>query len=134
MQTIPEEAIRLLQHANVAHLATLMPDGSPKVEPVWISLRGGDLLVTTDEKSIKTANLRKDPRVAISIVDRDTPLEQLLIRGRVVGFEPDDELAVLDEMSERYLGRPFPRRRWSARVVFVIEPDVVRHYRSPLAG
>ncbi len=123
---------RLIDAANFAHLATLQPDGSPKVEPVWIGREGDRIVVATDRKSLKSINLERDPRVAISLVSRDNPYEQLLIRGRVVESRDDNDLVGLDALSEAYLGKPFPRRKWSSRVLYVIEPSVARHYLSPL--
>jgi len=123
---------RLLDARNFAHLSTLMPDGAPKVEPVWVMREGSNVLVATDRKSLKVGNVEADPRVAISIVDFDDPYEELLIRGTVVEIRPDPEMAVLDALSEKYLGAPFARRRWSDRVVLVVEPRLARHYRSAL--
>lgn len=123
---------RLIDAASFAHLATLEADGSPKVEPVWLGREGDRLLVATDRKSRKAINLERDPRVAISLVARENPYEQLLIRGRVVESRDDDDLACLDALSEAYLGKPFPRRKWSSRVVYVIEPGVARYSVSPL--
>jgi PPOX class probable F420-dependent enzyme len=126
------EVCRLLDGANFASLATLMPDGEPKVEPVWVGRDGNLILVTTDGKSLKARNAGHDPRVALSVIAFDDPYEQVLVRGHVIEVRPDHDLAVLDEMSGRYLGTPFPRRKWSNRVVLVIAPAVVRHYRSSL--
>ena len=126
------DAVRLVDAPNVAHLATLMPDGWPKVEPVWIGRDGDLLLVATDAKSLKARNVAHDARVAVSVTDEDNPYEQLLVRGTVVEVRTDDDLAVLDTLSRKYLGEPFARRRWSARVVLVIRADVARHYVSPL--
>jgi PPOX class probable F420-dependent enzyme len=123
---------RLIDAANFAHLATVQPDGSPKVEPVWIGREGDRIVVATDRKSLKSINLERDPRVAISLVSRDNPYEQLLIRGRVVESRDDNDLVGLDALSEAYLGKPFPRRKWSSRVLYLIEPSVARHYVSPL--
>jgi PPOX class probable F420-dependent enzyme len=123
---------RLIDAANFAHLATLQADGSPKVEPVWLGREGDRLLVATDRKSLKSSNLDRDPRVAISLVARENPYEQLLIRGQVVECRDDDDLVGLDTLSQAYLGKPFPRRKWSSRVLYVIEPSVARHYVSPL--
>jgi PPOX class probable F420-dependent enzyme len=123
---------RLIDGANFAHLATLQADGAPKVEPVWIGREGDRLLIATDRRSLKSINIERDPRVAISLVARENPYEQLLIRGRVVETRDDADLAGLDALSAAYLGRPFPRRKWSSRVLFVIEPSVARHYVSPL--
>ncbi len=123
---------RLVDAPNFAALATLMPDGAPKVEPVWIGREGDRLLIATDRRSLKGRNIEIDPRVALSITSHHDPYEQVLIRGRVVEMRPDDDLAVLDTLSERYLGRPFPRRRWPSRVVYVVEPTLARYYKSPL--
>ena len=126
------EIRRLLDGPNFAALATLMPDGSPKVESVWVGREGDHVLVATDSRGVKGRNLEGDARVALSITDFDDPYEQAMIRGRVVETRPDDDLRVLDALSDRYLGRPFPRRKWSSRVVYVIEAHVARHAKSPL--
>jgi PPOX class probable F420-dependent enzyme len=123
---------RIVDATNFAHLSTLMPDGSPKVEPVWIGREGDHLLIATDRRSLKGRNLDLDPRVALSITSQDNPYEQVLIRGRVIETRPDDDLTVLDALSERYLGGPFPRRRWTSRVVYVVAASVARYYKSPL--
>jgi PPOX class probable F420-dependent enzyme len=122
----------LLDGANFAHLSTLQSDGSPKVEPVWVGREGDRVLVTSDAGTLKGRNIERDPRVALSIIDFDNPYDQLLIRGRVVEVRPDDDLSVLDALSQRYTSAPFPRRKWKRRAVYVIEPSVARHYRSPL--
>jgi PPOX class probable F420-dependent enzyme len=126
------DARRLLEGVNFAHLATLMADGAPKVEPVWAELDGDLVLVATDAKSIKARNVERDARVALSVTAFDNPYDQLLVRGRVAEIRPDDDLVVLDRMSQKYLGTPFPRRRWSKRLVLAVAADVARHYRSSL--
>jgi len=130
--TLSDDAKRLLDGANFAHLSTLQEDGSPKVEPVWVAREGDRVLVTSDANSLKGKNLARDPRVALSIVDFVNPYEQLLVRGRVVERRPDDELVFLDELAQRYTSAPFGRRKWRARIVYVIEPTVARYYQSPL--
>lgn len=132
MKRLTDAMKRLIDDASFAHLATLEPDGSPKVEPVWLGREGDRLLVATDRRSRKALNIDRDARVALSLVARRNPYEQLLIRGRVVETRDDGDLAALDALSEAYLGMPFPRRRWSSRVVYLIEASVARHYVSPL--
>ncbi|MBY0401707.1 TIGR03618 family F420-dependent PPOX class oxidoreductase [Myxococcota bacterium] len=129
---LTDDMKRLIDSAGYAHLATLEADGSPKVEPVWLGREGDRLLVATDRKSRKSINLERDPRVAISLIARDNPYEQLLIRGRVVEDRSDDDLVGLDALSQAYLGKPFPRRKWSSRVLYVIEATVARYHVSPL--
>jgi PPOX class probable F420-dependent enzyme len=131
--TLSDDARALLDAPNIGHLATLMPAGEPKVEPVWVGRDGDLVLVTTDERSLKARNVVGDARVALSVTDAANPYRQLLVRGRVVELRPDNDLVVLDAFSEKYLGAPFPRRRWSTRVVLVIEPALARAYTSPLA-
>jgi PPOX class probable F420-dependent enzyme len=109
-----------------------MEGGAPKVDPVWVDVEGDRVLVATDAKSIKAVNVERDPRVALSVIAFDNPYDQVLVRGRVVEVRGDHDMAALDGLSQKYLGGPFPRRRWSKRVVLVIEPDVARHYRSSL--
>jgi len=123
---------RVLDRRCFAHLATLQPDGAPKVEPVWVGREGERLLIATDERTLKGRNMRRDPRVAISIIDFENPYEQVLIRGRVVEVRADRELIGLDALAQKYLGRAFPRRDWPSRALFVIEADMARYYRSPL--
>ena len=126
------DVCRLLDAANFAALSTLMPDGSPKVEPVWVGRDGDHVLIATDQRGVKGQNIELDKRVALAVTDFDNPYEQALIRGRVIETRDDNDLRVLDVLSEQYLNKPFPRRKWSSRVVYVIEADVARYYKSPL--
>jgi PPOX class probable F420-dependent enzyme len=129
---LPDEIKRLIDAPNFAHLSTLMEDGWPKAEPVWVGRDGDRIIVATDRKSIKSINMDRDPRVALSITDYLNPYEQALIRGRVVEARDDNDLKILDAMSLKYLGGPFPRRKWSTRVAYFIEPVLARYYKSPL--
>jgi PPOX class probable F420-dependent enzyme len=130
--SLNDDARRLLAGPNYGYLATLLDGGQPKVDPVWVGHEGDLVLVTTDGKSIKARNVARDDRVALAVTAFDDPYDQLQVRGRVVEVRPDDDLAVLDRLSEKYLGGPFPRRRWSQRVVLVIAPDLARTSHSPL--
>jgi PPOX class probable F420-dependent enzyme len=131
-KTLSDDARRLIDAPNIAHLTTLMEDGSPKAEPVWIGRDGDRIIVCTDHKSLKGINIDRDPRVALSITDFDNPYEQLLIRGRVVEARDDGDLKIMDGLSQKYIGAPFPRRKWPSRVAYFIEADVARYYLSPL--
>ncbi len=129
---LSDDAKQLLDGANFAHLSTLQSDGSPKVEPVWVGREGDLVLVTSDANTLKGKNIERDRRVPLSIVDQANPYEQLLIRGRVSEIRPDDDLAFLDSLSQRYTSAPFPRRKWKQRVIYVITPSIARHYQSAL--
>lgn len=129
---LSDEAKELIDAPNFAHLATVMVDGSPQVAPVWVHREGDRILVGTGEGTLKSRNTRRDARVALSIVDSGDPYRELQIRGRVVERRPDDDLAVMDRLAQKYTGEPFPWRSLTGRVVLVIEPLRVRHGRLPL--
>ena len=128
---LPPEARALIDGPNFAHLATLMPDGSPQSVPVWVLREGDRLLVCTSEGSLKGRNTRRDPRVALSIVDFRDPYEEVQLRGRVVERRPDPDLRIMDPVSHKYTGKPFPMRTPEGRVALVIEIDKVRYTKLP---
>ena len=84
MAAIPEKFLDLLQKKAFAQLATLMPDGSPHVAPVWCDYDGHNIIINTAKGRVKDRNMRRDPRVGIDILDPDNPYRHLSIRGRVV--------------------------------------------------
>ena len=127
------EAKALVDRPNFAHLATLMADGSPQSVPVWVGREGDRLLVCTSEGSLKGRNTRRDPRVALSIVDFHNPYEEVQLQGRVVERRPDPDLAIMDPVSYKYTGKPFPMRGPEGRVALVIEVDKVRYTKLPFA-
>src|SRR5947209_12742620 len=115
------EAKALIDRPNFAHLATLMTDGSPHSVPVWVGREGDRLLVCTSEGSLKGRNTRRDPRVALSIVDFHDPYEEVQLRGRVVERRPDPGLKIMDPVSHKYTGKAFPMRSHEGRVALLIE-------------
>ena len=120
--TLTDDVKRLFDGPNFAHLATVMPDGSPQSAPVWVTREGDRILVGTGEGSLKAKNTRRDPRVALSIVDGTNPYVEAQIRGRVVERRPDPKFEVKDETAHKYTGKPFPWRNPDA-VTLVIEVD-----------
>ena len=122
----------LLEEPNFAHLASLLPDGSPQSAPVWVGVEGDHILVATGEGSLKAKNTRRDPRVSVSIVAMDNPYREAQIRGRVVERRPDRDLKVMDQISHKYTSAPFPMRNHpDQRVVLVIEIERVRYQVLP---
>lgn len=128
---LPQEIKQLVDRPNFAHLATLMPDGSPQSAPVWVGRDGDRILVCTGEGSLKARNTRRDPRVALSIVDFHDPYMETQIRGRVVERRPDPDLAIMDPVSRKYTGKPFPMRNPEGRVALVIEVEKARYVKLP---
>ena len=124
---ISEGIRKLLEAPNFASLATLMPDGSPQVTPVWVDFDGTHILVNTAEGRQKPRNVRRDPRVAVSIFDHQSPYSYATIRGRVVEITNEGAEQHIDRMAKKYLGRdtyPF-RAPGERRVIFKIEPEQV---------
>ena len=120
MAELPDSVRGLLARANFAHVATVLPSGAPHSVPVWIALEGERIAFFTQEGSRKARNLAADPRVAISIVDHEDPYRMAQIRGRVMETVGGDQaLEIMDRMSVRYTGRPFPVRRGIALLVEV---------------
>jgi PPOX class probable F420-dependent enzyme len=125
------EVRQLIDRPNFAHLATLMPDGAPQSVPVWIGREGERLVICTGENSLKAKNTRRDPRVALSIVDFTNPYEEVQIRGRVVERRPDPELKIMDPISHKYTGKPFPMRQPEGRLALMIEVEKARYTKLP---
>ncbi len=130
--TLSEGVKKLFLEPNFAHLATLMADGSPQVTPVWVDLEDGRILVNTAEGRAKPRNVRRDPRVAISITKQDNPYASAFIRGRVVEMRHEGADELIDKLAKKYLGQDrYPwRQPGEQRVIMVIEPE---HVRSMMA-
>jgi len=128
---LSDEVKTLLDRPNYAHLATVMANGAPHVTPVWVAREGDRVLLGIRDDSLKGRNTRRDPRVALSIVDVDDPYRMAELRGRVVERRPDPELSDKDVMSRKYVGKPFPWR-YPKSVVLVIEVERARYQAIPL--
>ena len=128
---LSDEIKALLDRPNYAHLATVMADGSPHAAPVWVAREGDRVLLGIREDSVKGKNSRREPRVALSIVDVDDPYAMAQIRGRVVERRSDGDMAAKDAMSKKYTGQPFPWR-YSGGVVLVVEVERARYQKIPL--
>ena len=122
MASLPANVRVLIEGANFAHVATILPDGAPHSVPVWVGLEGERIAFLTSPDSRKARNLAREPRIAISITDRENPHRMAQIRGQVVErIEGETAWRIIDQMSNKYLGMPYPDR--SDRVVFLVEPE-----------
>jgi PPOX class probable F420-dependent enzyme len=121
MAELAPEIRELFEKANYGHLATIMPDGSPASVAVWVGMEGDRIVFFTQPWSPKARNVAADPRVAISVIDRDNPYRTGRIRGRVVATRDGDAaLEVIDRLARKFTGRDFPMR---SGIVYEIEAD-----------
>ena len=129
MAELTPEVKELLDEPNLAHFVTLMKNGSPQVTPVWVTHDGSHVLINTAEGRQKPRNLRRDPRVALSVVDRNSSQRYVQIRGRVVetvGGEPAWQS--IEELSAKYSGNSsYPRRPGEERIIVKILPEHVSY-------
>ncbi|MGD0676233.1 MAG: PPOX class F420-dependent oxidoreductase [Polyangiaceae bacterium] len=126
--TIPEKFLPVLTEKKaLAHLATLMPDGSPQVTPVWFLYQNGKFIVNTARGRIKDRNMTQNALVALSIVDPDNPYAHLAVRGKIVHATEEGAKASIDTLAKKYLGQdtyPFGQPG-EVRVIYEIEPTSV---------
>ena len=115
---------QLFQQKNLIFISTINFDGSPQLTPVWGDYDNGHVLVNTAEGRLKHKNVLRDPRVAISVVDHDNPLNMTTIKGKVVEIIPDYDYVHANKLTKQYMGideYPF-KRDGEKRIIFKIRP------------
>jgi PPOX class probable F420-dependent enzyme len=124
-QVIPEKYFDLFEKRAFASLATLMPDGSPQVTPVWCDYDGGHVMFNSARGRQKDRNVRRDPRVAMAIIDPENPYRYLEIRGRVVEITEDGAAEHINKMAKKYLGvDKYPYAQpGEVRVLYRVRPE-----------
>ena len=117
---LTEPMQKLLDGPHLAHFVTLMKDGSPQVTPVWVDHDGTHVIINTGDGRTKPRNIRRDPRVAISVVDTNSPYHYLLVRGKVVDVSGGEEAwQHIRKLSEKYTGNiEYPRREGDVRLIY----------------
>jgi PPOX class probable F420-dependent enzyme len=124
MTLLNDVARDLFAGPNLAHIATILPDGGPHSVPVMIDIEGDHLAFFTSPNSRKGRNLAADDRIAISVTDRENLVRSALVRGRVVErIGGDAGWEIVDRVFAKYTGGPYPRRE--DRVAFLVEPTHV---------
>ena len=122
--TIPSQFLDLFQKNAFASLATVMPDGTPQVTPVWVDYEGGRVIVNSARGRRKDKNMKVGASVALAIMDPDNPYRHLQVRGRVSEVTEQGADAHIDAMAMKYLGKdkyPF-RQPGEVRVIYKITP------------
>ncbi|HLB23915.1 MAG TPA: PPOX class F420-dependent oxidoreductase [Dehalococcoidia bacterium] len=121
---LSDKTKKYLEAKSFAHVATVNKDGSPQVSPVWIEHDGTHVIVNSEDKRLKVANLRRNPAVSLSIQNPENPYEYIEIRGRVTGITPNGGFEGIDRLAKKYLGQDkYPNNQpGDVRVVITIEP------------
>jgi hypothetical protein len=122
---IPAEFLGFFEKRTFAHLATVMPDGSPHTAPVWVGYDGEHILTAGARFHRRHQNMLADRRVALSIIDPDNPYNALLVRGEVVEMLKEGGIEFLDERAVLHWGSNYPFDRERPRYLIKIRPDVV---------
>jgi PPOX class probable F420-dependent enzyme len=125
MAVLSDKAKRLFSEPNIVHLATVMEDGSPQVSPIWADVTDGLIEFNTAAGRVKERNMRRDPRVALSVADRNDPYERATVRGSVVEMiEGPEARAHIDKMAKKYLGKDeYPWYKGETRIIVRVEPE-----------
>jgi PPOX class probable F420-dependent enzyme len=124
---LEEKIVKLFQQKNIVFIATLMKDGSPQLSPVWANCDSDYVYVNTAEGRIKHKNILRDPRVAVSVVSNNNPLDMTTIRGKVEKIIQDYDYTHADKLTQQYIGRnhyPFKREN-EKRIILKIKPEHV---------
>ncbi len=108
MTALPPDLVEMMRGRALCFVTTLMPDGSPDVTETWVDTDGDHVVVNTVTTHQKARNIARDPRVAVAIADPEAPARYWAVRGRVTATSTDGGDAHIDQLSQRYIGRPYP--------------------------
>ncbi len=114
---LPDDAVALLRQPNPSVVATLRADGAPVTAPTWYLWQDGSVLLNMDEGRVRLGHLRRDARLSLSVLEKDSWYTHVTLLGRVVEIREDEGLADINRLAQHYLGRDYPnqeRTRYSA--------------------
>jgi PPOX class probable F420-dependent enzyme len=125
MAKLSDKARTILTKKTFAHIATLMPDGTPHVSPVWVDVDGDTVLVNSARGRVKDENIAHDAHVALSATDPENPYSSITLRGRVTEITTEGADKHIDAMAKKYLGKDtYPGRKpGEVRVLYRIAVD-----------
>lgn len=125
MSVVPKDSEDILTKVAFGHVATIGPNGEPQVNPVWFEWDGEFLKFSQTTTRQKYRNVKRDPRIAISVQDPDDPYRYVEIRGRVERIEDDSTKAFINKMSKKYLGQDeYPYNRPDEqRIILYVRPE-----------
>ncbi|MDI5967349.1 PPOX class F420-dependent oxidoreductase [Streptomyces sp. SL13] len=124
---LPGDLLELLRGRSTCYVATTMPDGSPQLTQTWVDTDGTHVLVNSVRTHVKTRNLERDPRIALTVSDPGNPSRYFQVRGRVAAITTDGAVEHIEALAQKYLGGPYPwwGGRDQERVIYVVEAERV---------
>ena len=124
---LPDDLIALLRRPSPCFVATVMPNGSPQLTQTWVTTDGENVVINIVDGMQKARNFARDPRVALNVVDPDEVFRFYAVRGRVVSMTTERGVESINEISQKYLGTPYPNftGQPETRVIVTIEADSV---------
>jgi PPOX class probable F420-dependent enzyme len=124
---LPDPVLELIRNSGMTYLATLMPDGSPQLTQTWVDTDGDVVIINTVDGHQKLRNIRRDPRVAVTVADPNDTRRFVQLRGQVVRESTEGAVEHIEMLSERYLGQPYSwyGGRDQVRVMIYIRVDKV---------
>jgi PPOX class probable F420-dependent enzyme len=126
-EPLPDDLLDLLRKPSPCFVATVMPDGSPQLTQTWVTTDGEHVIINIVDGNQKIKNIVRDPRVALNIVDPNEVFRFYAVRGRVISYATEGGAEGIEELSQKYLGIPYPNftGKPETRVVVTIEADSV---------
>jgi PPOX class probable F420-dependent enzyme len=125
MAKLSEKQIELLRKPNLAIVATVRPDGTPQLTPTWVDTDGEHVLINTAEGRWKPRYLRRDPRISVTVVDRDDPYDWVSVTG-TAELTHDGAEEHIHKLSHKYRGKDYDSPKEPQRILVRITPDRVR--------
>jgi PPOX class probable F420-dependent enzyme len=125
MAKLSQKQIELLQRPNLAIVATVRPDGTPQLTPTWVDTDGEHVLINTAEGRWKPRYLRRDPRISVTVVDREDPYNWVSVTGTAeLTHEGAEEH--IHKLSHKYRGKEYDSPKDPQRILVRITPERVR--------
>ena len=119
---LPPELVEFLKEPHAAVIATVRSDGTPYTAATWYDWDNGRLLVNMDFERLRLSHMRRDPRVAVTVLDIEDWYHAVTVLGRVVELRTDEAFADIDRLSQRYRGGPYWNRE-RRRITALIAPE-----------
>ena len=125
---LSKEDVELLEGRNFAHFATISADGSPRATVLWVDTDGTDVILNRNTIRSQIDDVKREPRVSVSVHDQAEPYRALTVRGRVVEVTETGAHEHIDKLSMKYRGRLYQLRPGETRLIVRVRPERVHRY------